>query len=95
MTQRAASNSGIKISTSHTYFPNLQEHKHSLVETLGSEALIHATLNGEPFIIKADTRNGARDFSGLDRFTVAPDMLRVFDRATGQAITAQNKAVAA
>lgn len=66
-----------------------------LVETLGSEALIHATLNDEPFIIKADTRNGARDFSGLDRFTVAPDMLRVFDRATGQAITAQNKAVAA
>lgn len=66
-----------------------------LVETLGSEALIHATLNGAPFIIKAGTKNGARDFSGLKEFSVAPDMLRVFDRATGMAIPSQIKATVA
>ena len=60
-----------------------------LVETLGSEALLHATVNGDPFIIKADTENGLRDFSGADTFSIDPALIRVFDRETGAAITRQ------
>lgn len=58
-----------------------------LVETLGSEALIHATVNGEPFIIKSDTENGTRDFSGAESFSIDPALIRVFDAETGAAIT--------
>lgn len=61
-----------------------------LVETLGSEALIHATVNDAPFIIKSNTENGTRDFSGADRFSVDPALIRVFDHETGIAITRQD-----
>ena len=57
-----------------------------LIETLGSEALIHASLGTAPFIIKADTANGTRDFRDADSFSVAPDLIRVFARGTGRAI---------
>ena len=54
-----------------------------LVEPLGSEALLHATLQGEPFILKAETRTGVGELQGVDGFTVAPDLIRVFDAETG------------
>jgi multiple sugar transport system ATP-binding protein len=66
-----------------------------LVETLGSEALVHATLNDAPFIIKADTKNGTSDLSGVNSFSIAPEMLRIFDHETGQAIGYSKKAAAA
>ena len=56
-----------------------------LVEPLGSEALLHATLAGEPFILKAETQAGIHELQGVVGFTVAPDLIRVFDAETGHA----------
>ena len=61
-----------------------------LVETLGSEALVHATLDGKPFVIRAGTLD--RDFE-LDRasgFTIEPHLVRVFDAKTGAALPGQD-----
>ncbi|WP_179381102.1 ABC transporter ATP-binding protein [Jannaschia marina] len=60
-----------------------------LVETLGSEALLHATLEGAPFVMKADTRGSLAHLEGADGFTVAPDLVRVFDAETGRALQGQ------
>ena len=57
-----------------------------LVEPLGSEALLHATLEGAPFILKAETRTGIGDLQGVDGFTVASDLIRVFDAETGRSL---------
>ncbi len=60
-----------------------------LVETLGSEALIHATLDEKPFVIRVDSlgRKGAlEDVSG---FRIDPKLIRVFDSETGRALPGQ------
>ena len=57
-----------------------------LVEPLGSEALLHATLQGEPFILKAETLSGLGDLHAVDGFTVPPHLLRVFDAETGRSL---------
>jgi multiple sugar transport system ATP-binding protein len=57
-----------------------------LVEPLGSEALLHATLQGEPFILKAETRTGIGELNGVDGFTVSPELIRVFDGETGRSL---------
>ena len=62
-----------------------------LVETLGSEALIHATLNGEPFVIKTETGTDVRRLEGIDGFTIAPEMLKVFDAETGRVLDGQER----
>ena len=65
-----------------------------LVETLGSEALLHATLAGDPFVIKAETQGNATHLNAVTGFNVAPDMIRVFDAKTGKAFAGQDKAAA-
>ena len=60
-----------------------------LVETLGSEALLHATLNGEPFVLKAETHGNASYLNNVTGFTIAPEMLKLFDAKTGQALGGQ------
>ncbi|WP_378949457.1 ABC transporter ATP-binding protein [Paracoccus sp. R86501] len=60
-----------------------------LVETLGSEALIHTTLAGQPFVVRTETvgqMRVLRDFSG---FTIQPHLIRVFDAQTGRALSGQ------
>lgn len=57
-----------------------------LVEPLGSEALMHASLQGKPFILKAETRTGLGDLHAVDGFTASPELIRVFDAETGWAI---------
>jgi multiple sugar transport system ATP-binding protein len=64
-----------------------------LVETLGSEALLHTTLGGEPFVIKAETLGNASHLNQMTGFTIAPDMIRVFDAKTGKALEGQDRAV--
>ncbi|CTQ34744.1 ABC transporter ATP-binding protein [Jannaschia rubra] len=59
-----------------------------LVETLGSEALIHATLRGEPFVIRTDTV-GQKLLDGISGFTIEPHLVRVFDAETGKALPGQ------
>jgi len=60
-----------------------------LVETLGSEALLHATLNDEPFVLKAETHGNASHLNNVTGFTIAPHMLKVFDAKTGMAFDGQ------
>ncbi|MFW2589771.1 ABC transporter ATP-binding protein [Sagittula sp. SSi028] len=66
-----------------------------LVETLGSEALIHASLGGDPFVIRHSTIGGAPALGDTAQFTIAPDLLRVFDGDTGQALAGQHTPVEA
>jgi multiple sugar transport system ATP-binding protein len=60
-----------------------------LVETLGSEALIHATLQGEPFVIRTDTVGQMDVLDGISGFRIEPKLIRVFDAETGQALPGQ------
>ncbi len=64
-----------------------------LVETLGSEALIHATLNGSPFVIRTETISRAPSNAAQQSFTIAPELLRIFDVETGVALPGQEVAV--
>ncbi|MDO6586941.1 sn-glycerol-3-phosphate ABC transporter ATP-binding protein UgpC [Salipiger sp. 1_MG-2023] len=64
-----------------------------LVETLGSEALIHATLGGEPFVIRHETIGHVPASTGHAHFAVQPGLLRVFDADTGMALPGQTTAV--
>ncbi|WP_055084768.1 ABC transporter ATP-binding protein [Jannaschia donghaensis] len=60
-----------------------------LVETLGSEALVHATLDGKPFVIRTETMGRAHTLEQVSGFAVAPHLIRVFDAATGAALPGQ------
>jgi multiple sugar transport system ATP-binding protein len=60
-----------------------------LVETLGSEALIHASPMGEPFVIRTDTVGQMNILDGISGFTIEPHLIRVFDAKTGQALPGQ------
>jgi multiple sugar transport system ATP-binding protein len=60
-----------------------------LVETLGSEALIHASLMGEPFVIRTDTVGQMEVLEDVAGFTIEPHLIRVFDGETGQALPGQ------
>ena len=63
-----------------------------LIETLGSEALLHATLAGAPFVVKSETLNSIGQLDKVDGFTIEPDLIRVFDGETGQALLGQDRA---
>ena len=60
-----------------------------LIETLGSEALIHASLQGEPFVIRTDTVGQMHILSGIRGFTIKPHLIKVFDAETGVALPGQ------
>lgn len=58
-----------------------------LVETLGSEALMHAKLGDNDIIIKTDTQGGDVGFlSGVNQVHVPTHSVKVFDAKTGLAI---------
>ncbi|MBM7069183.1 ABC transporter ATP-binding protein [Actibacterium sp. 188UL27-1] len=63
-----------------------------LIETLGSEALLHASLADEPFVIKAETIGNVRSLETVTGFTIQPDLIRVFDGETGLALGGQDRA---
>jgi len=60
-----------------------------LVETLGSEALIHASLDGEPFVIRTETMGKINALNEVSGFTIEPHLIRVFDAKTGAALPGQ------
>jgi len=60
-----------------------------LIETLGSEALIHATLRNEPFVIRTETVGQMKVLDGISGFTIAPNLIRVFDAESGRALPGQ------
>ncbi|SMD10114.1 ABC transporter ATP-binding protein [Primorskyibacter flagellatus] len=69
--------------------PNLINLDVDLVETLGSEALIHANLQGEPFVIRTDTVGQMHILDGIKGFTIDPKLVKVFDAKTGDALPGQ------
>ena len=60
-----------------------------LIETLGSEALIHASLQGAPFVIRTETVGQMDILDGIAGFNIEPHLIRVFDKKTGQALSGQ------
>jgi multiple sugar transport system ATP-binding protein len=56
---------------------------------LGSEALIHASLMGAPFVIRTDTLGQLDILDDISGFTIEPHLIRVFDAKTGQALPGQ------
>ncbi|MEM7642243.1 MAG: sn-glycerol-3-phosphate ABC transporter ATP-binding protein UgpC [Pseudomonadota bacterium] len=62
-----------------------------LVETLGSEALLHTSLGEVPIVLKAETRGAVGHLSGVDSFAIEPGMIKVFDTETGRALQGQTR----
>ncbi len=60
-----------------------------LVETLGSEALIHASLQGDPFVIRTETVGQLNILDNVSGFTIEPHLIKVFDAKTGLALPGQ------
>lgn len=69
--------------------PGRIEVEPDLIETLGSEALIHTTLAGEPFVIRATTVDQPGILDGISGFSVDPRLIRIFDAETGNAFPGQ------
>ena len=57
-----------------------------LVETLGSEALLHTSLGDVPFIIKTETGGDISHLNEVNSFAVPPEQVKVFDDKTGLAM---------
>ncbi|WP_045390396.1 ABC transporter ATP-binding protein [Falsirhodobacter sp. alg1] len=62
-----------------------------LVETLGSEALLHTTLGEHPFVIRAETLGNMSSLNDVTGFTVKPELIRIFDAKTGAALAGQTR----
>lgn len=60
-----------------------------LVETLGSEALLHAQLDGELFVTKVETLGQIEHLHSIDTLYFRPEMMKIFDKKTGLAFDHQ------
>ncbi len=60
-----------------------------LIETLGSEALVHASLSDKPFVIRTETLGKLDLLDNVTGFTINPKLIRVFDAETGVALPGQ------
>ena len=54
-----------------------------LIETLGSEALLHTTVIDKPFVVKAETKGDMSRLEKVNAFHFKPEMIKVFDGETG------------
>lgn len=70
----------------HTHINNPIKVELDLVETLGSEALLHTTLADTPFIIKTETEGQFDILHEVSEFSVKPEQIKVFDSDTGRVI---------
>lgn len=61
-----------------------------LVETLGSEALLHASVGEEPLIIKAETHGDIDHLQTVSQVYAPRNLVKVFDAQSGSAITANS-----
>jgi multiple sugar transport system ATP-binding protein len=57
-----------------------------LLETLGSEALLHATCGDQPMIVKAETQGEIEHLSGVSQVYAPTRLIKVFDADSGLAI---------
>jgi len=60
-----------------------------LVETLGSEALLHASLGTQDLIVKTETHGDIDRLSGVSQVYAPPHLVKIFDGQSGKAIEAQ------
>ena len=61
--------------------------KIDLVETLGSEALVHCKIMNKPFVIKVDTHGQITHLDNLNKLYFRQDVMAVFDKKTTCALT--------
>jgi len=61
-----------------------------LVEPLGSEALLHASLGEHELIVKTETHGSIEHLSGVSEVYAPPHLVSVFDANSGLALTGQN-----
>ncbi len=66
-----------------------------LVETLGSEALLHTSIGDTPFVIKAETGGDTDHLSGISAFHVPVERIKVFDHETGRVLGSSGMGAAA
>jgi multiple sugar transport system ATP-binding protein len=57
-----------------------------LVETLGSEALLHAIVSETPFVVKAETNGSVDHLHDVSHVSINTDLIKVFDKETGLAM---------
>ncbi|MGR5096555.1 ABC transporter ATP-binding protein [Vibrio maritimus] len=57
-----------------------------LVETLGSEALLHTKFVGKPFVVKAETHGRIDHLDHVNTLYFREDAITVFDQSTGNAL---------
>lgn len=62
-----------------------------LVETLGSEALLHLSVGGEPFVIRTETLGNIDKLDTVKGFTAPQELIKVFDAQTGLALSGQTR----
>jgi len=88
--ERIGSEVTVGIRPEHAEVHELNEHPLSveleLVETLGSEALLHTTLGDNPFIIKAETEGNIEFLHQVSKFSVNPAQIKLFDIDTGRVL---------
>lgn len=63
-----------------------------LVETLGSEALLHMSLGDKPFVIRTETLGNIGRLNAVNGFSADPALIKVFDADTGLALSGQTRA---
>ena len=61
-----------------------------LVETLGSEALLHASIGEHPLIVKAETKGNLDNLSGISQVYAPANLVKVFDAESGSVLNGTN-----
>jgi len=62
----------------------------TLLEPLGSEALLHANVGEHPLVVKAETHGDTKHLQELKQVYAPPHLVSVFDAESGNAITRQH-----
>ncbi|MBX2826106.1 MAG: sn-glycerol-3-phosphate ABC transporter ATP-binding protein UgpC [Gammaproteobacteria bacterium] len=90
LAERIGSRVTVGIRPEHAHVHNLSANpvavQLELVETLGSEALLHTTLAQEPFIIKTETEGYFDMLEEVSAFSVDPAQIKVFDIDSGRVL---------
>jgi multiple sugar transport system ATP-binding protein len=63
-----------------------------LIETLGSEALLHTMVMDKPFVVKAETHGDIKHLEDINAFHFNAEMITVFDKESGDAFDHPDKA---
>ena len=62
----------------------------NLVEPLGSEALLHASIGENQLIVKAETHGDIEHLNSVTQVFAPPHLVSIFDAETGTALTGKH-----